>query len=162
MNNHTRILVVGSPGSGKSTFSTKLHQITGLPLIHLDDEYWLTGWTRPCKKNWEIKLNKILKCEHWIIEGNYFSTFEKRLTACNLVIILSAPTYKCLWRAAKRGIVRYWGDTSSLPKKIRQENSPKKLSISFNFIFLILKHRFIIKPKMLKLVQKYNKECYVF
>ena len=34
-----RILVIGSPGSGKSTFSRKLAEITGIPLIHLDKEF---------------------------------------------------------------------------------------------------------------------------
>ena len=35
-----RILVVGSPGSGKSTFSRALGELTGLPLIYLDRLFW--------------------------------------------------------------------------------------------------------------------------
>ena len=31
-----KIIVLGCPGSGKSTFSKKLHELTQLPLIHLD------------------------------------------------------------------------------------------------------------------------------
>lgn len=35
-----KIIVIGCPGSGKSTFSKKLHAITGLPLFHLDNINW--------------------------------------------------------------------------------------------------------------------------
>jgi len=31
-----RVLVIGSPGAGKSTLSTQLASVTGLPLFHLD------------------------------------------------------------------------------------------------------------------------------
>ena len=35
-----RILVIGCPGAGKSTLSLELAELSGLPLIHLDKEYW--------------------------------------------------------------------------------------------------------------------------
>lgn len=38
-----RILVIGSPGSGKSTFSRKLAEVTKIPLVHLDKEFWNYG-----------------------------------------------------------------------------------------------------------------------
>jgi uridine kinase len=39
-----RIVVIGCSGSGKSTFSRKLQQLTGNPLHHLDKIYWLPDW----------------------------------------------------------------------------------------------------------------------
>lgn len=39
-----RIVVIGCSGSGKSTFSRKLKQVTGNPLHHLDKLYWLPDW----------------------------------------------------------------------------------------------------------------------
>ena len=39
-----RILVIGSPGAGKSTLSHQLAERTGLPLHHLDQLFWLSGW----------------------------------------------------------------------------------------------------------------------
>lgn len=35
-----RVLVLGCPGSGKSSFSRRLRAMTGLPLIHLDNIWW--------------------------------------------------------------------------------------------------------------------------
>ncbi len=53
-----RVLVLGSGGSGKSTFSTKLAKKTGLPLVHLDRLYWKPGWTMPEKEDWYNELVK--------------------------------------------------------------------------------------------------------
>ena len=32
--------VLGPSGSGKTTFALKLHELTGIPLIHLDQIWW--------------------------------------------------------------------------------------------------------------------------
>ena len=35
-----KVIVIGCPGSGKSYFSKVLHNVTGLPLYHLDNIFW--------------------------------------------------------------------------------------------------------------------------
>ena len=42
-----RILVLGPCGAGKSTPAVKLGAKLGLPVIHLDKEYWRPGWVEP-------------------------------------------------------------------------------------------------------------------
>ena len=44
-----RIMIIGCCGSGKSTLSKSIYQITGLPLIHLDKEYFKPNWEKPSK-----------------------------------------------------------------------------------------------------------------
>lgn len=39
-----RVVIIGSNGAGKSTFSYALADKTGLPLIHLDQIYWHDDW----------------------------------------------------------------------------------------------------------------------
>ena len=41
-----KVIVIGSPGAGKSTFSRKLRDKTGLPLFYLD-----MIWHKPDKTN---------------------------------------------------------------------------------------------------------------
>lgn len=48
-----KIIVIGSPGSGKSTFSRKLRDITNLPLYHLD-----LLWYKPDKTNLSMVIIK--------------------------------------------------------------------------------------------------------
>ena len=39
-----RVLVMGSSGSGKSTFARRLSDMTGIPFVSLDALFWKPGW----------------------------------------------------------------------------------------------------------------------
>ena len=39
-----RVMVIGQPGSGKSTFARSLGAATGLPVHHMDHIHWMSGW----------------------------------------------------------------------------------------------------------------------
>ena len=69
-----KIIVIGCPGSGKSTFSRKLSKKTGLPLIHLDMLFWNSDKTTVDKITFIKRLENALGGEEWIIDGNYSST----------------------------------------------------------------------------------------
>ncbi|MDA3838001.1 MAG: hypothetical protein PF574_03355 [Candidatus Delongbacteria bacterium] len=56
-----RILIIGSGGAGKSTFSKQLSKILGIPIIHLDVHFWLPGWEMTESNKWIIEKN-IIKC----------------------------------------------------------------------------------------------------
>ena len=64
-----RVLVIGCPGSGKSTFSRALAEKTGLPLIHLDQLYWNADRTTVEKQVFRRRLEDSLEGESWIIDG---------------------------------------------------------------------------------------------
>ena len=66
-----RIMVIGCPGSGKSTFSRKLHTITGIPLFHLDMMNWYADRTTVDKAVFRERLSDTIKKSEWIIDGNY-------------------------------------------------------------------------------------------
>ena len=91
-----RIIVIGCPGSGKSTFSRKLHDKTGIPLYHLDLMFWREDKTTVPKDVFLSHLSEILVTDEWIIDGNYLSTMEWRIGACDTVIFLDYSTEVCL------------------------------------------------------------------
>ena len=97
-----RVLVIGSPGAGKSTFSRTLAGHTGLPLIHLDAHYHLPGWVEPDAADWDAKLDSLLSGDSWIIDGNYGGSMDRRLALADTAILLDYPTRLCLWRAIRR------------------------------------------------------------
>ena len=91
-----KIIVIGCPGSGKSMFSRALHQKTGLPLHHLDMMFWNADKTTVEKRVFLERLSAVLREDAWIIDGNYASTMEERMAACDTVIFLDYPPEICL------------------------------------------------------------------
>jgi len=97
-----KILVIGSSGAGKSTFSRRLGEKTSLKVIHLDVLHWLPDWTEPPKDEWKKTVETALKGDAWIIDGNYSGTMEMRLKSCDTVIFLDFPRVLCVYRILKR------------------------------------------------------------
>ena len=91
-----KIIVIGCPGSGKSTFSRALCDRTGIPLYHLDMMYWNEDKTTVDRCVFRERLSAILKTDEWIIDGNYASTMEERMAACDTVFYLDYPLHVCL------------------------------------------------------------------
>ena len=91
-----KVMVIGCPGSGKSTFCRALRDKTGLPLYYLDMLYWNADKTTVSRDVFCTRLAKILKTDAFIIDGNYASTMEMRLRACDTVFYLDYPLDVCL------------------------------------------------------------------
>ena len=102
-----KVIVIGCPGSGKSVFSRKLKDATGLPLYHLDMLYWNADKTIVEKDVFLGRLQEVMSREEWIIDGNFASTMEKRMEACDTVFFLDYDTHICLdGVAARKGTPR--------------------------------------------------------
>ncbi len=91
-----RVLVIGCPGAGKSTFSRKLSATTGLPVYYLD-----MIWHRPDRTNvstdeFDKSLEKILQTDKWIIDGNYLRTMSWRMQYCDTIFFFDIPLDQCL------------------------------------------------------------------
>lgn len=99
-----RIIVIGSPGSGKSTFSTKLAEITGISLIHLDKEFWNYGWVETPREEWIKKQESLISRDEWIIDGNYGGTLDMRIEKADTVICFKLSRVVCILRYFKRVI----------------------------------------------------------
>lgn len=102
-----KIVVIGCPGAGKSTFARRLREMTGLPLYYLDQIWHKADRTTVSKEEFDAKLREIIQQDSWIIDGNYLRTMENRLEACDTVFFLDYPLEICLEGAKARiGTVR--------------------------------------------------------
>jgi len=97
-----RVLVIGAGGAGKSTFSVRLGQRTGLPVVHLDREHWQPGWVEPPRETWGATIARLVAGERWILDGNFGGSLEQRLAACDTVVFMDMPRLQCLWRVLLR------------------------------------------------------------
>ncbi|MCE8000436.1 MAG: AAA family ATPase [Rhodobiaceae bacterium] len=105
-----RVLVIGPSGAGKTTLATVLAEKTGLPLIHLDTEYWRPGWVETPGEEWRPHVEKLVARDSWIMEGNFSSTFDLRMPRADTIVLVIRPRVHCLWRVFKR-YLKYRGAT---------------------------------------------------
>lgn len=91
-----KVIVIGCPGSGKSTFSRKLSKITGIPLFYLDMIFHKPDKTIYSEEEFDEKLNRIMANDEWILDGNYARTLSLRLSKCDTVFWLDYPLDVCL------------------------------------------------------------------
>ena len=91
-----KILVIGSPGAGKSCFARRLSALLGIKLYHLDNIWHKPDGSQVTREAFDRCLEKILPLDEWIIDGNYHRTLELRVSACDTVFFLDVPTDDCL------------------------------------------------------------------
>ena len=91
-----KVLVIGCPGSGKSTFARYLHDVSELPLYYLDMIWHKEDKTTYTQEEFDVALDKILDKDAWIIDGNYSRTLDKRLDRADTVYFLDLDLDVCL------------------------------------------------------------------
>jgi adenylate kinase family enzyme len=99
-----RVVVIGAPGAGKTRFGRMLAERTGLPLVHLDQEFWQPGWVPMPHDKWRAHHENLLAAEQWILDGTYVGTLDKRIAVADTVIYLDVGRLRCIARIIKRTI----------------------------------------------------------
>ena len=146
-----KIIVIGCPGSGKSTFSKALHNITKIPLYHLDMLFWNKDKTTIEKTVFLERLLKIIKNDEWIIDGNYASTMDLRMQKCDTIIFLDYSLDVCL-----EGIKERKG-------KVRSDMPWIESDEDIEFLEYVKNYNSQCRPNVIELLRKYfNKDIYIF
>lgn len=146
-----RVLVIGSPGSGKSTFARKLRELTGLPLVYLDRLQWNADRTVVDRSVFLARLEEALHQDAWIIDGNYAFALEKRLQACDTVFFLDFPVDLCL-----KGIEERRGKVRPDLPWVEEEEDPE-------FTEFVRRFPMETRPVILELLERYDhKEIHTF
>ena len=147
-----KIMVIGvGSGVGKSTFASRLGELTGIEVTHLDQLFWRPGWVEAPLKEFSEAQQQVVENENWIIEGNYTGTIAIREAYADTIIYLELPLLVCLYRVLKRR-VQYHGKT----RDDIGEGCEEKIDWAFlKFILTTYRPR---KKKMKKRMQLYANE----
>ena len=126
-----KIIVIGCPGAGKTTFSERLRDKIGLPLFYLDAIWHKADKTHISRDEFDMRLGEILSLDSYIIDGNYSRTIERRIAACDTVFLFDMPIEVCLGgvisRIGKKRPDMPWIDTELDPRLKREiEEFPSK------------------------------------
>lgn len=122
-----RILVIGNPGSGKSTFAQQLAGLKRIPYRSMDrDFFWLPGWKLRERSEIRLLIEQAVGDPRWIMDGNSPGTLPLRLPRTDLVI----------WRrpsigSSLAGVFRRWWKFRGRSRPEMAPGCPEKIDLQF-------------------------------
>ncbi len=106
LTNPSRIAVVGTSGSGKTTTARRISQILGIPHIELDALHWGPNWTSTETPILRERVAEAVSGEQWVLDGNYRAVRDIVWQRATTIIWLDYPFWLVMWRIFSRTLIR--------------------------------------------------------
>lgn len=105
----SRINIIGTSGSGKSTFAAALARRLGLRYIELDALFWGPNWSESLDDVFLPRVIAATAGDGWVVDGNYTRTRPHYWRRVQTVIFLDYPRWLVMWRVITRTLRRALG-----------------------------------------------------
>ncbi len=129
-----RVMVIGAPGTGKSTFAVKLAQKTGLPLVHLDLYYHEKSKNYyEDKAAWTERVKRFAVQPEWIIDGNHGRTMRERMERADTIIYFDLPRRLAMYGVLKRRVQARRTKRADMPDDWEEKAGGEFLRKVWNF-----------------------------
>lgn len=119
-----RINVVGTSGSGKSTFARELALLLNLPYVEMDRLFWKPNWQETSDEEFFLKIRDATSAESWVLDGNYTRTIPEKWKHVQLVIWLDFSFPRTVFRVTSRVIRRVLTQEELWPGTGNRESLP--------------------------------------
>ena len=103
-----RINVIGTSGSGKSTFARKLANRLDMLYIEMDAINWKPNWQEAAPDVFLHDLNSALTIDKWVLDGNYSRASDLKWQRADTIIWLDYGFFSTFYQIIKRSIKRAW------------------------------------------------------
>ncbi|MCC8975583.1 DNA topology modulation protein [Bradyrhizobium brasilense] len=123
-----RVLVMGSSGSGKSTFARRLSAMTGIPAVSIDALFWKPGWVESGRDEFARRMTEAAQEPRWIMDGNYMrhGAGQLRRELSDAIIWFDLPRSTCML-----GIFRRIAGSYGEVRPEMAEGCPEKIDLEF-------------------------------
>ena len=126
-----RINVIGTSGSGKSTFASNVSRRLSIPYVQMDALYWKDQWQVSDESRFFSALEQVLDQPHWILDGNYNRARSIKWRHVDVIVWLDYGFVRTLYQAVTRAVRRaatqepLWGtdNTESFRKSFFSRDS---------------------------------------
>jgi adenylate kinase family enzyme len=108
----SKIHIIGSVGSGKTTLARRLSKRMNVPFYELDNVVWKRTETDDYRRTTDERdehFRKIIHSEGWIIEGVHFEWVHESFDIADVIILLDTAYSKRTIRITKRFILQKLG-----------------------------------------------------
>ncbi|MGO2391890.1 MAG: adenylate kinase [Halomonas sp.] len=132
-----KVNVIGTTGSGKSTFSELLANKLNCPYIQMDQLYWQPNWVESTDDAFFPKVRAAVSTDSWILDGNYSRTNDIKWENADTIIWLDFSYLRTFFQLFKRTVIRVlskqelWLDTGNAESFRRSFMSKKSIFIWF-------------------------------
>lgn len=145
---YRRIVILGMPGSGKSTPCMKIGKALQIPTYHLDRYAWEEGELVPAEVL-QRHVTEIVNTDAWVMDSTYERTLDERLARADLLVWLSDSRWRCILRVIRRYVL----------SKIRPQAGDNPDIISWEFIRYIWQYERDKTESLLRIYQPHANHC---
>jgi adenylate kinase family enzyme len=126
----TRLVVVGTSGSGKTTMAARLARILGVPHVELDALQHGRNWEQATEAQLRERAADATTGEGWVVDGNYSAVRDVVWPHATAIIWLDydrgVVMRRVIWRSFERAVTRrpLWNDNRERPREWLESGHP--------------------------------------
>jgi len=121
----SRVVVIGTSGSGKSTVGARLAAVLGARFIELDELFWGPDWQPKPQETFVALVRDAAAGDRWVVAGNYGVARPELWPRASAIVWLNFGLGVVLRRVVLRTARRLWrrevlwhGNRESLPRTL--------------------------------------------
>jgi adenylate kinase family enzyme len=130
-----KVNVIGTTGSGKSTFSKRLAKKINAPYIQMDQIFWKQNWQESQDSEFFQRIEDVLSESTWVLDGNYSRTNIIKWRDADTIIWIDYSFFRTLFQLFKRTIKRIISGEELWPETGNRESFAKSF-LSKKSIFI--------------------------